>query len=46
VPKKYRGIGVRIEDDLLVTTKGYQNLSKDIPSEAGAVEKWMKALRR
>ncbi len=46
VPKKYRGIGVRIEDDLLVTTKGHQNLSKDIPSEAGAVEKWMKALRR
>ncbi|MFZ5439418.1 MAG: aminopeptidase P family protein [Myxococcota bacterium] len=45
VPKKYRGIGVRIEDDLLVTPKGYRNLSKAIPSEAGAVEKWMKALR-
>lgn len=44
VPKKYRGIGVRIEDDLLVTPKGFQNLSKDIPSEASAVEKWMKAV--
>jgi Xaa-Pro aminopeptidase len=46
VPKKYRGIGVRIEDDLLVTAKGYENLSKAIPSEASAVEKWMRSLRR
>ncbi|HEY1088892.1 MAG TPA: aminopeptidase P family protein [Archangium sp.] len=46
VPKKYRGIGIRIEDDLLVTAKGFQNLSKDIPSEASAVEKWMRAVRR
>ncbi len=46
VPKKYRGIGVRIEDDLLVTAKGFENLSKAIPSEASAVEKWMKAVRR
>jgi Xaa-Pro aminopeptidase len=46
VPKKYRGIGIRIEDDLLVTAKGYVNLSKDIPSEASAVEKWMKAVRK
>ncbi len=45
VPKKYRGIGVRIEDDLLVTAKGFANLSKAIPSEAGAVEKWMKSVR-
>ncbi len=45
VPKKYRGIGVRIEDDLLVTAKGFENLSKGIPSEASAVEKWIKSLR-
>jgi Xaa-Pro aminopeptidase len=45
VPKKYRGIGVRIEDDLLVTAKGFENLSKAIPSEASAVEKWIKSLR-
>ena len=30
VPKCYRGIGVRIEDDILVTKDGYENLSKDI----------------
>jgi Xaa-Pro aminopeptidase len=41
VPAKYRGIGVRIEDDVLVTPKGMRNLSRDFPSEAGAVEAWM-----
>src|SRR5690606_1330526 len=33
VPKRYRGIGVRIEDDLLVTARGYRNLSGFIPTE-------------
>jgi Xaa-Pro aminopeptidase len=46
VPARYRGIGVRIEDDVLVTAKGMRNLSKDIPSEASAVEKWMAACRK
>jgi Xaa-Pro aminopeptidase len=41
VPRKYRGIGVRIEDDVLVTPRGMQNLSKDIPSDADDVEVWM-----
>ena len=44
VPAKYRGIGVRIEDDVVVTAKGFRNLSKDLPSEAGAVETWMARL--
>jgi len=30
VPKKYRGIGIRIEDDILITKDSYENLSKDI----------------
>ena len=30
VPKKYRGIGIRIEDNILVTSDGYENLSVDI----------------
>jgi Xaa-Pro aminopeptidase len=30
IPKKYRGIGIRIEDDILVTKDGYINLSKKI----------------
>jgi len=33
VPKRYRGIGVRIEDDILVTEDGYENLSGDIVKE-------------
>ncbi|MDP1918002.1 MAG: aminopeptidase P family protein [Myxococcales bacterium] len=44
VPAKYRGIGVRIEDDVLVTEKGMKNLSASIPSEASAVEAWMKSV--
>ncbi len=41
VPKKYRGIGVRIEDDVLVTATGMKNLSGTIPRDADAVERWM-----
>jgi Xaa-Pro aminopeptidase len=44
VPSKYRGIGVRIEDDVLVTDKGYDNLSRDIPTDCDAVEAWMKSV--
>ncbi len=39
IPKKYRGIGIRIEDNILVTKKGYENLSKDIAKSIEAVEK-------
>ncbi|MFT7860364.1 MAG: aminopeptidase P N-terminal domain-containing protein [Sulfurimonas sp.] len=38
VPKKYRGIGIRIEDDILVTKDGYKNLSKDINKEIEDIE--------
>jgi Xaa-Pro aminopeptidase len=31
VPKEWRGIGVRIEDDILVTNEGPVNLTADIP---------------
>jgi Xaa-Pro aminopeptidase len=38
VPKKYRGIGIRIEDDILVTENGYENLSKDIAKTIQEIE--------
>ena len=41
VPPEWRGIGVRIEDDILVTTTGAENLSAAIPRTADAVEAWM-----
>ena len=46
VPTKYRGIGVRIEDDVLVTEAGMVNLSASIPSEATAVERWVQTLQK
>jgi Xaa-Pro aminopeptidase len=39
IPKKYRGIGIRIEDDILVTKDGCENLSKDIKKEIEDIEK-------
>ncbi len=41
VPEEYRGIGVRIEDNILVTSTGAENLSIGIPRTADAVEKWL-----
>ncbi|MCX5562181.1 aminopeptidase P family protein [Streptomyces sp. NBC_00038] len=42
VPEEWRGIGVRIEDDLLVTAEGYENLSAGLPRSADEVEAWMR----
>ena len=44
-PEEYRGIGVRIEDDILVTEDGNRNLSAALPRQADEVEAWMASLR-
>jgi Xaa-Pro aminopeptidase len=44
VPEEYRGIGVRIEDDVLVTATGSKNLSEALPRDPDAVEAWMAEL--
>lgn len=41
VPEEFRGIGVRIEDDVLVTADGVENLSAGIPRTPDAVEAWI-----
>jgi Xaa-Pro aminopeptidase len=46
VPAELRGIGIRIEDDVLVTADGVENLSRALPRGADDVERWMAALRR
>lgn len=43
-PAEFRGIGVRIEDDVLVTSDGVENLSRALPRTAQDVEAWMKGL--
>ena len=44
VPAEYRGIGVRIEDDVLMTEEGPVNLSAGIPRTADEVEAWIARL--
>ncbi|MDA0351941.1 MAG: aminopeptidase P N-terminal domain-containing protein [Chloroflexi bacterium] len=38
VPVQYRGIGIRIEDDILITADGHTNLSGHIPSDPDEIE--------
>lgn len=43
VPEELRGIGVRIEDDLVVTPDGHLVQSAALPTEAGEVEAWVQS---
>ena len=41
VDDKWKGIGVRIEDDILVTKDGNENLTKKVPSDPKEIESLM-----
>jgi Xaa-Pro aminopeptidase len=45
IPEKYLGIGVRIEDDILVTEDGNRNLSGKAPKQPEEIEELMAASR-
>ena len=36
--QKYKGIGIRIEDDILITNNGYEILSNAVPKEINQIE--------
>ncbi len=42
IPEKYRGIGIRIEDNILVTKEGCENLSQGIAKTVEEIEKMCK----
>ncbi|WP_105253564.1 Xaa-Pro aminopeptidase [Pseudoalteromonas sp. T1lg75] len=41
VAEQYRGIGIRIEDDVLVTENGHENLTVSVPKEVAEIEALM-----
>ncbi|MGC1393234.1 MAG: M24 family metallopeptidase, partial [Coleofasciculaceae cyanobacterium] len=39
IPEKWRGIGIRIEDDILVTEQGHEVLTAGVPKSVEEMER-------
>lgn len=39
--ERWRGIGIRIEDDLVITEDGYENMTESVPKTVEEIEAWM-----
>lgn len=45
VPAEYRGIGIRVEDDIIITADGNENLTDSVVKEADEIEALMAAAK-
>lgn len=45
MPAEYRGIGIRIEDDIVITKSGNENLTASVVKNADEIEALMAAAR-
>ena len=45
-PERYHGIGIRIEDDVLITDTGYEVLSNQCPTHPDDIEDSMREYRQ